>query len=344
MPNSLMINPVLIYNSAYVAQIDGSSGNLLGSQFIGGSNLRASAVALSGSTLWIAGPTSVPDFALTPNILTLPSLFSGEPPGAYLGAIDFSQPQPPAGAPQIGCVLDGADLAPIAVAARYQLVTILGTGLGPATGVNAPDNSTTSLAGVSVTIGSVPAPLLYVSSTQINLAVPLVLYNQSFATMQVTVNSLNAAPRELALTYANPSLFINTAQTFQPNSPGFVAVAVNADGSQNSSTNPAQFGSSISVFVNGLTPDPQVDSAPLQLSSDTGWSVTGVTQATPFVLRVGLQVPSKLINDFDCFYPSACSLSFALYTLNNPGAGPESISFTGQVLGGVVFVTNPLRE
>jgi uncharacterized protein (TIGR03437 family) len=337
-PSQCLPNNLTIRSSAYASQIDSTSGNVLGSQFIGGSTLTTSAVALSGSTLWLAGATNLPDFLFTPNALTLPNFGPLPLAGAYLGAVDFSQPQPPAGTPQIGCIVDAADLAAAGPVARYQLLTIFGTGLGPATGVSATDNSTTTLAGVSVGFGSDSAPLLYASSTQINFAVPLVPYNQSSTVMRLTVNGVTAPLRQLPLTYANPSLFLNISQTFPSsgNSPGFVAVALNADGSLNSSTNPAQLGSAVSVFVNGLTPDPQVVSAPLQLYTNNGWSVTNIVQATPFVLRVDLRVPAPLVNNFSC-HPSLCAVGFTIYDVYGGSVG-QPASSDGEAFGGVVYV------
>lgn len=309
-----------IQNSAYVAQVDAASGNLLGSQFIGGSGLTTSGVALSGSSLWIAGATTLPDFPFTPNALTTIANFGPAPlEGAYLGAVDFSQPQPPAGTPQIACIVDAADMAPAGPVARYQLLTILGTGLGPATGVSASDDSSGQLAGVNVNFGLNSAPLLYVSSTQINLAVPLVPYAQSSSPMQVEVNGVLSAPLALPLTYANPSLF---------------PVVLNADGSLNSSTNPAQPGSAVSVFVNGLTPDPQINNSPLQLYTNNGWSVTNSVQATLFVLQVNLQVPSKLVNDFGCSPAlSLCSAGFTIFDID----GGSVVS--GLSVGGSMYIT-----
>ncbi len=334
----------LILKSSYVSQVDADSGNVLGSQFIGGSTLTISAVALFGSTLWIAGATNLPDFPISPNALTLPNFGPNPLPGAYVGAVDFSQPKPPAGTPQIGCIVNAGNLATAGPVARYQLLTIFGTGLGPATGVSATNNSTTSLAGVDISFNfgvtpTVLAPLLYVSSTQINLAVPLVPIIQSLTVMQLTVNGVTAPPRQLPFTYANPSLFLNTTQTFQTNSPGFVAVALNADGSMNSSSNPAQLGSAISVFVNGLTPDPQIVSAPLQLYTNNGWSVTNIAQANPFVLQVDLQIPSMLVTNFSCAPPSSlCTVGFTLYDVSGGSVG-QAVSSGAESFGALVYVT-----
>jgi uncharacterized protein (TIGR03437 family) len=332
-PAQCLPNNVLIHLSAYAAQVDGTSGNVLGSQFIGGSTLVPSGVALTGSTLWIAGATSLADFAQTPYTLTLPFFGTTPIPGAYLGAVDFSQPQPPAGTPQIACMVDSADLAAMGPVARTQLVTIFGTGLGPATGVSATDNSTATLGGVSINFGGLPTPLLYVSSTQSNFAVPLVEFERT--SLQVTVNGLMGPQRQISGTLANPSLFLNTARTYQANSPGFVALALNADGSVNSSANPAQLGSAVSVFVNGLTYDPQTFSAPPQLSSSDGWSVIDSVQDGPFVLRVDLQVPSAVVENFACQPPSSvCLVGFTLYDVTPVPLG-------AQALGAMVYVNRP---
>jgi uncharacterized protein (TIGR03437 family) len=334
-PTPCLPNHLGIRSSAYVSEIDAASGDLLGSQFIGGSTLATSALALFGSTAWIAGAATLPDFPLTPNAVTLPSLRPAPLAGAYLGAVDFSQPPPPAGTPQLFCIVDSADLAPVGAAPCYQLLTIFGTGLGPAAGVAASDNSTATLAGVSVNLDSLSAPLLYVSSTQINFAVPLVDPSQTFATMQVTVNGASATPRQLPLTLSgNPSLFLNTAQT-PVASLGSVALALNADGSLNSSTNPAALGSAVSVFVNGLTPDPRFIHFPLQLSTNNGWSVTGLVPANPFVLRVDLRVPSALVNNFSCAISSLCAVGFTLYDVGFVSVG-EIVS-GGVAFGGVVY-------
>ena len=327
-PTQCLPDNLGILSSAYVSEIDAASGNLLGSQFIGGSTLATSALALIDSTLWIAGTTTLPDFPLTPNAVTLPGLGPIPLAGAYLGAVDFSQPQPPAGTPRIFCIVDAADLVPIGAAARYQLLTIFGTALGPAAGVSASDYSTTKLAGVSVNLGSLSAPLLYVSSTQINFAVPLVDSGQYFATMQLTVNGASATPRQLPLTFSNPSLFVDTAQAPVP-SFGPVVLALNADGSLNSPANPATLGSAVSVFVNGLMPPPQ-------LQTINGWSVIGFAPANPFVLRVDLRVPSALVNNFSCPSSGLCAVQFTLYDVGFVFAG--QIVSGGEAFGGVVYV------
>jgi len=335
-PAPCLPNGLTIYTSAYVAQVDASSGNVLGSQFIGGSELTPSAVALSGSTLWLAGSTNLPDVPFTAGALTISYFEPGIFPGAYLGAVDFSQPQPPAETPQIGCILDAATLAPVGPVARYQLLTIFGTGLGPAQGVSGgTDYSTTTLAGVGVNVSGISAPLLYASATQINFAIPQVQL-QFGAVIEISATSLTSPARQLPFTDANPSLFLNIPETFQPNSMGFIAVALNQDGSLNSAANPAPRGSVLSVFVNGLIPSPQI--SPYSLYGGNGWSIVGTVQTNPFVLRVDLQVPVSLVNDFSCTAGAPCTAAITLQAVSGISAG-QTVSSDALAFGGYVYVT-----
>jgi len=322
--------------SAYVSQVD-ASGDVLGSQFLGGSTLTISGVALSGSTLWVAGATDYANFPFSPNALMSPNVSPSLLPGGYLGAVDFSASQPPAGTPQIGCIVDAASLEPTGPVVPYQLLTIFGSGLGPATPATAANNSTTTLGGVSVSFGSLKAPLLYVSSNQINLAVPLVPEGPSGTVMQLTVNGVSSSPPlQFPVTYANPSLFLVPA-SYQSASGESSAVALNADGSLNSPANPAKLGSVISVFVNGLALDPQIAYEPPLLYTGGGWTVTNSMQTGPFVLEVNLQTPSSSAN-FPC-QNNVCAASFEIYDLDSYLSGPTPGNASGLKFGAMVYLT-----
>ncbi len=342
-PSACLPNQLLSLNSGYVAQMNGSSGNVLNTQYIGGDLLTVSGVALSGSVLWMAGATNDPNIPYTPNALTLPFADLGNTPGpgAYLGAVDFSQ-SPAAFTPQISCVLDGADLANVGPVASLQVLSIFGTGMGPATGVSAPNNSTTTLAGVEVTFGSTPASLLYVSSNQINLAVPVLPPDSNiFSAMQIAVGGAISSSLALPITSVDPNLFLNESLSLPAgNNPTFVAFALNADGSLNTTANPAALGSTISVFVNGLISNPNLTAAPLQLAASEGWTVTGFTQG-PFDVQVSLQVPAALTapgQSFSCPQQAPlCSVGFALYY--GEGSPAQIPIHPSPTLAGFVYVT-----
>jgi uncharacterized protein (TIGR03437 family) len=325
--------------SAYASQVDAASGNVLGSQFLGGSSLTISGVALAGSTLWIAGATNFANFPFSPNALVSPNIGPNVFPGAYLGAVDFSQSRPATGTPQIGCMVDAANLDATGPIVPYQLLTIFGSGLGPAKGVSATNYSTTELSGVSVSLGSLAAPLLYVASNQINLAVPLV-DDGSDTVMKVTVNGVSSPALQFPVTFFNPSVFVVPGSYLFASAESF-AVALNANGSVNSSTNPAQLGSVISLFVNGLS-NPQVSSEPPDLYLGgvslyaPGGSLLNFSQPNPFVVEVKLPVPSSTAN-LSC-QANVCVASFEVYDLASYLSGPAPAASSGLKFSGEYYV------
>ncbi|HEY4086627.1 MAG TPA: IPT/TIG domain-containing protein [Bryobacteraceae bacterium] len=134
-----------------------------------------------------------------------------------------------------------------------QIITIFGHDLGPGIAVTAgvsgkPRAFPTSLAGAQVFAGSVPAPLLYVSESQINAIVPFGITEPSTVTLTVHNNGAVSGPARLGLVAATPGVFttLDTSQRYP------VAAALNQDGTINSSTNPAAPGSIMTIFATGL--------------------------------------------------------------------------------------------
>ncbi len=189
-----------------------------------------------------------------------------------------------------------------------EIVTLFGSGLGPTRGVvGQPDASgryTTSLAGVQVAFSGVAAPLLYVQAGQINTVVPKEVGNS--ATIQISYQGQNAPPLNV------PS---------QPANPGVFAI-VNQDGTVNSAANPAQSGSTISVYATGagvpdlpdgqivpLSPlfpfDPQSDGDAVLFSGVAGtivWEgaapglILGVTQINVQLPSIFVAAPSTSVS------------------------------------------------
>jgi uncharacterized protein (TIGR03437 family) len=100
----------------------------------------------------------------------------------------------------------------------------------------------TKLAGqnVSVTFDGVPAVLLYVSESQINLQVPPELASKTSAQLVVTVDGEKSAPQTVALAPVSPAVF----------NPGIL----NQDNTVNSVSNSAAAGSTIQIFATGVIP------------------------------------------------------------------------------------------
>ena len=159
-------------SEGYLQQLDPNTGTVRSAQFLDGSIVSSAVIALgSEGKVWMSGAISRPDIPFTLNPLFPPNLGPAPQPGAYLASIAFSESTTPAG-PQLGCVLDSADMMHAGPIGPGQLLTLMGTNLGPEKGVSAPAGASTSLAGVTVTFDDIPAKLLYVSSSQINVAVP----------------------------------------------------------------------------------------------------------------------------------------------------------------------------
>jgi len=137
-----------------------------------------------------------------------------------------------------------------------EIVSIFGTGLGPAAGISGgidpiTGGLATSVGGVTVTFNGVPAPLFYVSQNQLNAQVPFEVAGPSGAAgtdiksaditirYQASVSSLVNVP----VTSANAGIF-----QLPGSSQG---VILNQDNTLNSPTNPAARGTFIQVYATG---------------------------------------------------------------------------------------------
>jgi uncharacterized protein (TIGR03437 family) len=145
--------------------------------------------------------------------------------------------------------------------------------------------------------------------------------NAASGAIQVTVNGVASFPIDLASSYVNPGLF---------------SLVLNASGSVNSSANPTAVGSTITVFLNGLSNSFSSDPPDLELAAADGWSVMNVVQANPFLVQVDLRVPSTIPHDSDCSpLTGVCFVLFQIYAINPSGPGNAS----GETLGGTVSLT-----
>lgn len=142
------------------------------------------------------------------------------------------------------------------IIAPGEIVTIKGTGLGPAAGVSfslfdpATGSVQTNLAGTQVEIGNIAAPILYTSATQINAIVPYAIAGQQ----QVNVQVAYQQPGSVAIATTGETLAVASVQPaiFTASMTGAgQAAAVNQDGTVNGPTNPAQPGSYVSVYFTG---------------------------------------------------------------------------------------------
>ena len=233
------------------------------------------------------GRSSLPVCLTAPT--TLRVLVSNPAPGGdSLATVDVVV----ANAAAIGAVVNAASYATgtvtapdISTVSRGELVTIFGSNLGPAT--PAPMSvtgggfvDTTSSSGVSVTVDSRPAPLVYVSENQISIQIPYEAVIGPGNVVAVTNGSNPPVTATVTVAATAPGLFTaDGSGTGQ-------AAALNYSAATklytlNSSTNLAKIGDTVILYLTG---EGFFDSAPLLGgSSDTGFVIPPGLAGTPQV-------------------------------------------------------------
>jgi uncharacterized protein (TIGR03437 family) len=214
-------------------------------------------------------PTQLPPGVfqtLTPTAVTVTADATNLPVGSYTGLVTLTaptgsantatipvtftvQPPPPplpaAGTiPLVTAVLNAASQMPGALSPG-EIITLFGQNFGPAVpngvtlsnGKVSPSNNN-----VQVLFDGTPAPLLYVSSTQINAVVP---YEVGGAVTNISVFYNGAT-----IPAGGYSLFSSAPAIFTLNASGQAAV-INQDGTVNSASNPAARGSVIQIYATG---------------------------------------------------------------------------------------------
>lgn len=128
-----------------------------------------------------------------------------------------------------------------------ELVTLRGSGLGPAVGatfsVGANGLIPTQLGGTQVMFDGVPAPILYAQDSQVNVQAPFELL-QPTTQIQVVYNNIATNSNKIAVQSAAPAIFHIDFTSPQ-------GAIINQDGSLNSAANPAPRGTYVSVYGTG---------------------------------------------------------------------------------------------
>ncbi len=201
-----------------------------------------------------------------------------------------------AGPPAMASVLNAASLEPdVAPGSR---VSIFGVQFAPGIAVGTEDPLPVELAGVSVTVNGVPAPMLSVDSGQIDAQLPFEI-PPGPAEAVIAAGGMASDPLPFIVSEAAPGLFLA--------GPGRV-LAFNQDLTVNATANQARAGSLITVYVTGQgAVDPPIATGSwaladplnrpvLPLSATLGGrdapiAFAALSPATVGVLQVSLVVP-----------------------------------------------------
>ena len=261
--------PITVFwPSGALAALD-PNGHLWFSTLLGGSRSSSiNSVALKpGGYVYLAGGGS-PDFPGGP-------LLAGDDTYRTGFAFNLDLSTLPSGLPSPACLAKATD-GGFAPAAPGTVMTVYGSNLGPAAGVSYQPQPggivPGELAGTSVTVGDLPAPVVYAQANQVTFVMP-----QKMDTPATDICFATAAGKNCIYAEVTPGLL-----------PG-VFYVLNQDGTTNSGTNPAPRGTTVSVYGTGMGPYDEVlpdgtvavSSPPALLTTPISAEFTGVPFCTP---------------------------------------------------------------
>ncbi len=183
-----------------------------------------------------------------------------------------------------GGIYNAASLSPDGVVAG-SIASIFGARLGPAAGVSFnPDPAnpapSLSLAGTTVMVDGVAAPLFFVSASQINLQIPIESAGKPNATVRIQADGVDPAQFTLGLAPAALGIF---------SVDGTRAAAINQDGTLNTDT-PAPVGSVVQFYATGQG----VANMPVKTGAPAPLQAPFPAPVTPFSLQIG-GLPAKIL-------------------------------------------------
>jgi uncharacterized protein (TIGR03437 family) len=171
---------------------------------------------------------------LVAGVLGDASLFANLESGASGNTISITQISGPANGPQFTAagVVNAASFQQRALAPG-SLVSLFGLNLAPSP---------------IVQFGGISAPIIFASSSQVNLQVPWELQGQSTSSVTVTVNSITSAAQVVSVGVADPGVFSMGAPE------GGQGAIVNLAGILVDANSPAHAGDYLEIYANGLGP------------------------------------------------------------------------------------------
>ena len=221
-----------------VAALSPTGNSLQFSTYLGGSGVdSANALALNCATgLSVAGNTASTDFPVTAGAMQ--SAFGLNSQDGFVASLGLSPiiPAIPAGGVQNGATFLPTQVAPGSV------VTLKGTNLAGVTAAAQSYPLFNSMAGVTVSVNGTPAPLFYVSPTQINIQLP---YEIAPGNAAISVGACGGTSPVASFTVAPAAPYILLGGNGQ-------ALIQNSDYSLNTASQPAHVGETVTVYLIGI--------------------------------------------------------------------------------------------
>jgi uncharacterized protein (TIGR03437 family) len=303
LPTVNAVQPALAgTKNAFVAALNGKTGAVQYATYLGGSGTdSANGIAADAAgDVYLAGDTSSPDFPQKYSRQTYGPCTpypSGCAPGhAFVAELGAADNEP---ALRVNAVTDAARYGQ--VLAPGELVTIWGTDIAVTPASSAQPPLPTHLSDVKVTVNGLPAPLIYVSASQVNAQIP---FETPAGPAQVQVISgAGTATQTVQIAAVAPALF-----TLNASGAGAGAIQHANTYQVVTEANPARAGEIIAIYCTGLgavspavqtgttppDPPPQVV-APVRVSiAGVMAPITyqGVAPGFPGLYQVNAQIPA----------------------------------------------------
>jgi uncharacterized protein (TIGR03437 family) len=237
--------------------------------------------AVSGLPAWIVVSSASSGEGSATVTLAAPPNNSGTSLSATISiagiSVKVTQPSTSTALPPILAVTNAASYATGAVSPG-ELVTLFGTGMGPATPAYATTDPATgklatTIGGVQVLFNGTPAPMIYASSIQLSAVVPYEMAPVAQPSVWIKYSNQTSNAYPLTVAGTAPGLFTQDASGSGP------GAILNQDNIVNGPKNPAAKGSIVQVYLTGegqtnpasvtgaittaTLPPPQVTPAPL---------------------------------------------------------------------------------
>ena len=220
-------------------------------------------------------------------------------------------------------VSNAADFSP--TVAPGSLASLFGTALAGGTASAAAVPVATTLNGVTVTVNGRPAPITYLSPTQINFQVPAATPPGN-TSITVTYNGQTSTPFQFAVAAAAPGVFQYGANR---------GIVVNQDFTLNTSDKPAAVGSTVVAYLTGigLTNPAVADGAASPggpLAVPAGRFTASISGNNAPVVFLGLSPGFVGLAQANITVPSLSSGSYPLVvTVNGQASRPVTMSVAG---------------